>query len=239
MTVGNSTFSRGQIELDLADESTRIAGSLLFPDQTGYRAGIRRPGIMGWYRYVPFMECYHGVVSPDHSTQGTLTINGQGVSFDGGRGYIEKDWGRSMPEAWIWMQTNHFQVPRTSFMMSVARIPWLGSSFTGFLGFFLTGGKRYDFATYTGARLQLEEMPGNQLKIKVKARDFDLEVTTDKGNSGALKAPVAGTMQRIIHESIDAAVMVKLCDKTGKTLFEGRGVHAGLETVGNLEILKK
>jgi len=44
------------------------------------------PGIMGWYGAVPFMECFHGIVSFGHSLAGSLEIDGKLVSFDGGRG---------------------------------------------------------------------------------------------------------------------------------------------------------
>ena len=48
---------------------------------------------MGWYRFVPFMECFHGVVSLNHELEGDFLIENQVFSFDGGKGYIEKDWG--------------------------------------------------------------------------------------------------------------------------------------------------
>ena len=30
------------------------------------------------------------------------------------------------PQAWVWMQTNHFEQPRISLTASVAIIPWMG-----------------------------------------------------------------------------------------------------------------
>jgi hypothetical protein len=108
---------------------------------------------MGWYAWVPFMECYHGIVSLDHEIQGALQVDGQRVDFSGGRGYIEKDWGPSFPSAWIWLQTNHFGVPGTSLTASIAVIPWMRSSFSGFIVGFLHGGRLYRLATYTGAKV--------------------------------------------------------------------------------------
>ena len=37
--------------------------------------------------------------------------------------------------------------------LSVARIPWMGGSFVGFIAGVLVGEALYRFATYTGARL--------------------------------------------------------------------------------------
>ncbi len=106
---------------------------------------------MGPYSFAPFMECYHGVLSFDHDMNGTLIMNGESVNFDGGRGYIEKDWGRAFPRAWVWGQSNHFDHPGTSITISVATIPWLRTSFRGFIIGLWHDRKLYRFATYTGA----------------------------------------------------------------------------------------
>ncbi|MPN29068.1 hypothetical protein SDC9_176516 [bioreactor metagenome] len=93
-------------------------------DQVKYKSDkLLNAGIMGWYRFVPFMECYHGVVSLTHNLNGKIYINNEVHNFKDGKGYIEKDWGSSMPSAWIWMQSNHFNENNSSFMLSIANIP--------------------------------------------------------------------------------------------------------------------
>ena len=52
---------------------------------------------MGWYAYLPIMECYHGILSMDHELSGELIYNGDFLAFNKGRGYIEKDWGKNFP----------------------------------------------------------------------------------------------------------------------------------------------
>ena len=64
---------------------------------------------MGWYSFVPFMECNHGIVSVNHDLYGEISVNGNVIDFNNGKGYIEKDWGVSFPEAWIWIQSNNFR----------------------------------------------------------------------------------------------------------------------------------
>ena len=102
---------------------------------------------MGWYAFIPFMECYHGVVSANHYTEGYANYKGQKINFNGGKGYIEKDRGISFPESWIWLQANTFADRDVSFFFSVAKIPWLGSSFPGFLCFVYINGNYYRFMT--------------------------------------------------------------------------------------------
>lgn len=235
--VGPNFFSEKGLELDLQNETGFFKGKLNFGETARFPVSLRRPGIMGWYRYVPFMECYHGVVSLDHPVGGNIESPEGLLNFNKGRGYIEKDWGTSMPEAWIWMQTNHFEQAGTSFMLSIAKIPWIGKSFTGFLGFFLHQGKLYSFATYTGAKVVKIDHRNNDLTIIIKCLKFSLEITAEKGEKGSLKAPVSGNMERVIHESIDANIHIKLTDRQGNILFSGSGTNAGLELVGETSIL--
>ena len=237
VSVGPNRFSEKKMVLDLADDSEYFRGELDFSGHSFYPVSLTRPGIMGWYRYAPFMECYHGVVSLDHCVHGSIETTAGPVTFRGGRGYIEKDWGTSMPEAWIWMQTNGFQDPGTSFMMSVARIPWIGKTFTGFLGFFLYRGKIYSFATYTGAVIRQIEEDREFVMIRIDASGFSLKIQARKGEKGTLKAPVSGTMERVIHESIDSSIQLVLSDRSGKPVFSGTGRNAGLELTGDISLL--
>ena len=237
VSVGQNLFSDKGLDLNLENETGFFKGKLDFRKLTRYPVTLMRPGIMGWYRYVPFMECYHGVVSLDHQVFGEIECPEGLVSFENGKGYIEKDWGTSMPEAWIWMQTNHFGQPGNSFMLSIAKIPWLRSSFTGFLGYFFHQGRLFPFATYTGARIEKIKESEQSLFVEIKAPKFNLNIQAMHGEKGALKAPVSGNMERLIHESIDARIKVSLSGMRGKVFFEGTGIHAGFEMVGDLAIL--
>lgn len=240
--IENNFFSARQLKVNLKSEKDQITGELNYEQQVAYPVTLKRPGIMGWYRYVPFMECYHGVVSLNHLIRGTVTINNQQVSFNKGKGYIEKDWGSSMPESWIWMQSNHFPEENTSFMLSVARIPWVGKTFTGFLGFFLHKGQQYHFATYTGAKISELNRNGNKVDIEIKARDFKVRISGEQRkmsgpDKGALKAPVQGQMDRVIHECIDSKINLALINKKNEIVFSGTGINAGLEMVGDTSLL--
>lgn len=74
------------------------------------------------------MECYHEVGSVGHPVTGTLIAGDEQVDFGvegqaiSGRGYLEKDWGTSMPSAWVWIHGNGFPDPDDSVMISIARL---------------------------------------------------------------------------------------------------------------------
>lgn len=75
--VGPNTFSPKGITLALKDGP--LQGTLQFSVFNPWPVTLTSPGIMGWYAYVPFMECYHGVVSFFHTLTGALTVEGREV----------------------------------------------------------------------------------------------------------------------------------------------------------------
>jgi len=163
--IGKSFFSPTRIEVDIDDKSSSIKGALSFRDIKPWPVSFFSPGAMGWYAFVPFMECYHGVLSFNHLIEVQLKLNGKSIDFNGGKGYIEKDWGRSFPSYHIWIQSNHFDEPGISLMVSIAKIPWLGKSFNGFLIGLLYNGHLYKFTTsfslfraFSGVCLSMEKL---------------------------------------------------------------------------------
>lgn len=234
--IGTNFFSDKYLSLDIETEDILLKGELSFIDTQAFPVRLFSPGIMGWYAFVPFMECYHGVVSMQHGLSGKLEINGSSISFDGGKGYMEKDWGRSMPSDWIWTQSNHFDQNRNaSFMLSVARIPWLKGYFPGFLSFLQLENKLYRFATYNRSSVKSLSETEDKVNIELANKRYMLEVSISKQDGGMLKAPRHGMMDRDIKESIISSLDLVLKNRNGETLFSGRGGYAGLEIVGNME----
>jgi len=234
-TIDHNQFSSKGLNLDLSQAGLKVRGEVFFKDTHPFPGTFLSPGIMGWYSYAPRMECYHGVVSMQHSLSGLLEVNGAEIGFDGGKGYIEKDWGTSMPSDWIWVQSNHFEGdPGASFMLSLARIPWMRGYFPGFLSFFMTGGRLYRFATYKRSSVSLIEVKDDAVHIELSSRTHTLAVIVYRNIGGILKAPRHGQMEREIQESIVSRLDLELRDKQGTLLFKGTGFHAGLEIVGDV-----
>jgi hypothetical protein len=189
---------------------------------------------MGWYSFVPFMECKHGIASVLHQLSGKLELNGTAFDFSGGKGYIEKDWGTSFPESWIWLHCNTFDHPDCSFTFSVAKIPWLGSFFIGHICFLYLDGRFYLFATYNNSKITKLSFSGKTLQIELQNKKYTLKVKAIQQNSGKLKAPVTGEMNRIIKESIDSEIELELAGVNGQVIFSGQGKHAGMELIDKI-----
>ncbi len=230
--LGNNFFSKDYIKLDLAE----LRGELHFANTTPWPKMLYAPGIMGWFSFVPFMECYHGVVSLHHTISGSLDVYNKKTDFNKGIGYIEKDWGQSFPSGWIWMQTNHFDKDYpVSFMASVANIPWLGNYFVGYIVGLWIDGKLYRFATYTGAKM-LASFGDDTVNLAFKDRTHRLVITGHKAEGGDLVSPISGHMTGKVNESMQAKVSIELY-KNEQLVFSGTGSNAGMEVAGETEKL--
>ncbi|TAL34042.1 MAG: hypothetical protein EPN93_12680 [Spirochaetes bacterium] len=234
LRVGPNRFSERGIELDLEGEGAPIKGRFEYGHFTRYPRSLLAPGIMGWYSYIPVMECYHGVVSVTHAARGAVSVNGKNYDFGEGRGYIEKDWGVSFPERWIWMQANSFSGSDASVMLSVAKIPWRGRFFSGFLCFLYAGGEFYRFMTYNRSRIEALRVDGGILRACLANARYAISIEVKAEGHGKLLAPKTGRMERIIKESIDATASVELRDRAGTLVFRGESPRAGFEDVGDM-----
>jgi hypothetical protein len=234
--VGNSRFSREGIELSLREGETYLAAEISFGPFATLPPRVFAPGVMGPYSFAPFMECSHGLVSLDHELGGWMEIEGRRSSLEGGRGYAEKDWGSSMPSSWIWTQSNNFPVPGDSFMFSVAKVPWLGSSFNGFLCAARLGGSLVLEASWTGAELRELQVMDDSVEFALGRGKHLVEARITRSRGGILRAPVEGLLTRRIAESVDAELEVRWSE-AGLLRFEGRALNAGLEIVGEAAAL--
>lgn len=231
--IGPNHFTAEAITLDLPSPFA-LNGTLTFDDLKPWPVTALSPGIMGWYAWVPRMECYHGVVSLDHGIAGTLQINDAPVDFSGGRGYIEKDWGRAFPSAWVWMQTNHFDAPGTSLTASIAMIPWIGHAFRGFIVGVQHAGTLYRFATYTGAKTEHLAIRPNAVEWTMRDRRYRLEITAQRTQAGDLRGPSTVDMAIRVPETLQATIDVRLTRVHDKHIvFEGTGRHGAMEIGGD------
>lgn len=229
--IGDNYFSKSRVRLNLVNHNLKIRGDLYFNNIMEFPKTCICLGVMGPFLYIPWMECYHDIISLQHDIAGHLLISDKKVEFSGGVGYIEKNWGKSMPSSWIWMQSNHFHPDDVSISLEIGKIPCLSGSFIGFIVLFRYKDRIFRFTTYSGARIRRLYYSSNKLKVTVQDCRFRLEMIVTHSEGGILKAPVNGRMSRDIVESNNAVVKVRFSDRKGNILYEGIGMNAGLEIV--------
>jgi hypothetical protein len=238
--IGKNLLSENGMKIDIDKNGYRIHGVLKYTELVPWKKKLFQPGVMGILSYFPLLETYHGIVSMNHVVNGTLHINGTDIIFNKGKGYIEKDWGRSFPSSWIWMHSNHFNETDLAFTFSIAKIPFLNLKVNGFLCIIWYQNRYYKFTTYTRARILKLEIGSNEVEVVIKNRKYILIVRAIKGSSVDLKAPRLGVMEGHCIESMTSKIRIKLLklnnSKDGyDIIIDDYGRNAGLEIMDNNE----
>jgi hypothetical protein len=235
VTLGKNHFSSKGVTLDLPE----LRGSIGFDSALDpWPVKPLSPGIMGWFGAVPFMECFHGIVSFGHSLGGSLEVEGKKVSFAGGRGYIEKDWGRAFPSGYVWLHSNHIDTdPEASLIGSVAIIPWIGRPFRGYIVGLKHSGKLHRWTTYNGAKEIELTITDTHVQWQLSSKDGLLTLSADRVRGGLLHAPIRTEMHQRVDETLDAVIHIKHTDLDGRVLLEGKGLVGAMEVHGDLKRL--
>lgn len=201
--VGDNWFSREGVRLDLAGEDYSLKGELRYGPLSPLEEDI-----MGPFRFLPGLQCVHGVLSMSHQVDGFISVNGEMRLFSNAMGYIETDRGRSFPRNYLWTQCIWQDRQRVSLMLSVAYIPMPVGGFTGCICEILFAGRFYRLATYQGVKIERWSEYGASLH----QGPLRLTVELLRREDNSLRAPVAGDMARTIHESLCATVRYRFWD---------------------------
>lgn len=214
--LGSCLFSEEGFCFDLHSDDASASANVRFGGLSPLRYDI-----MGPFRYVPFMQCRHSVVSMRHRVDGTVSINGKNYDFDNALGYIEGDRGRSFPSKYAWTQC-FFE--NGSLMLSTADIPFSGFHFAGVIGVILLRGKEYRLATYLGAKAV---KTGNG-EVMIRQGEYTFSAKLLEKNEHPLSAPVRGDMVRTVRESVSCRAAYRF-QKGSQTLLQFETDRASFE----------
>ena len=217
--IGNNKFCDNGIDVDIQFEKMHVKGSINYSRFTPLEYDI-----MGPFKYVPFMECRHGVISLAHDLTGELCIDDKIVNFDKGMGYIEKDQGTSFPKSYLWSQCNFKDITNNCIFIATANIPILNTSFNGLICEVLYQNKHYRLATYNNSRV----IKQTSKYLEICNGHSRLVVDVFKQNAFELDAPKFGKMAGVIHESPCATIRYQFYVKN-HLLFDITSEYASYE----------
>ena len=229
--LGSSTFSEKHCLLNIQDEDFSCVGELHFNQITALKHSLYMPNIMGPFANLGRMECNHGVVSMHHQVNGELKLNNENWTFDQDVGYIEKDWGRSFPRRYIWLQSNHFKNKQTHLMVSVADIPFGLFHFEGLIAQLNHPLYPQRLATYTFARKSKLIKSDNGFTLTLKQGKIRWILEVQVSEKAELVSPQDGKMKNTIKEGLGGQIRLSVFDKD-TLLFEDVSQHCGIEIEG-------
>lgn len=201
LNIGNNTFSEDGINVDIQEKDLSIKGRIKYSDLVKLDSNIMGPFAL----FSDKLQCNHGIISLYHRLSGEIIINNDIYNFDGGVGYIEKDWGSSFPKTYSWIQCNDFENRACSIIASVADIPFMGKTFNGCICVVYYEGMEYKLCTYNGVKI----LKNDGRVIILKRGKYRLEIEVNDENPQRLLAPINGHLTRTIHENCGCTATFK------------------------------
>lgn len=233
--IDNNIFSLSGLSVNLTSDILSLNGTLHFSKVEKWYPNRRSHRSMGYYNFIPFMQCYSQVCAMNMVVDGNIEINGSKIKISSGKGYIEKNWGSSFPYSWIWIQCNNFSNPSTSISASIGHIPFLLGSFRGFLIGVSHEGQFYEFTTMNKSHIRI--LPcGRDVEVYAENSNYELYIRSKTKPEEFLLAngPINGGMHSFVKETLIATTFIQLLDKnTGKIIIEDTGCNAGIEYGGD------
>lgn len=195
----DNRFTQKGLKVRLSGNGNTFEGLVRFKNMVLLDRSLLNPGIMGPFSFVPGLSCWHEVLSLRHELEGQIVVNGEVWDFEGGVGYIDKDWGLSFPNHLFWVQAGQFESDRDlAVTAALARVNVAGTSVPGVLCVLYYKGQQYRFCTYNGAFvLNVEKVGEQKIEVKIKKGRDILTITVHySAINTLLPAPHMGSMRR-------------------------------------------
>ncbi len=234
--INKNFFSRDKIILNINQDKIKIRGEISIDNHNLWKRKILNPSIMGYTSFLPLLECYYDIVSISNLCNGILYINNKEIKLQNNPGYIEKNWGKSFPYSWIWMQANHLDKKNIGFTLSIASVPYLGMQFTGIAGVLMVDNCIYKIGTYKNAKIKKININETDVQIKIKQGNKYFDIKASSSKKCEMLYPTLSGMSGKILESLNAVIEIifyKIKKGKREIIFKEKGINGGLEISKN------
>lgn len=225
--ISDNFFSFEKINMDISDP-IKLKVNLEYHKLTQINKSVYSPNIMGPFAYLTFLECYHSVISLRHILSGYVNIYDNYVSFEEGIGYIEKDYGISFPQQYLWLQSNS---KNASIFLALAHIPLKKMKFVGLISILEVEEKQYRFSTYNLGKIKKIKIKDNKYLITIIQGTKTLEIIVEGSKTMKLVSPKNGEMKDTVKESLNSIIHVKLFNR--KNIIYSNTFIAGATEIFN------
>lgn len=235
--IEENSFDAQSLRLDIHNESFKLKGEIIFNHHKEVKQSFWVPGLMGPFKYMPFLESYHEVISLENTLMGSLVLNDKRLSFNEGKGYIEKDWGKTFPRVWLWAQCNHFKKQNMALMVGIARMPVFFDYHTSFAIPIFYEDQLEIFSNYNGGHIAKLYRYKGYVHLIVTQKSKILDIKIYGSDEVSCITSRSSHMIRDVYACDNAKIEIKMM-QNNMLLFEDVGCWCDLEMGGNTSKLK-
>lgn len=241
VVIGDCMFRPDRFRLCFDSHEVSIEADAEFSNLTPWNSPYRHPA-MGWFSWIPRMQCNHSIISLNHKATGRIRIGKNPKDFTDGCGYLEKTWGKRFPDAWIWSQCFMFDDNIDCMFFSLATVPMLGTSFFGLTAAVVINGQLKKWGSWRSETARLH-FDGDDVVAVARGWKEDLIVRWKDAVPACYQpanvlVPTVDGLRMGVTESLDQTLELTVKSRnTGDTICHSLGTNAAVDLV-NVETMK-
>jgi tocopherol cyclase len=188
----------------------------------------------GLLSYLPIFEPGWQVLMAHGLATGWIEWQGQRYEFDRAPAYSEKNWGRSFPQKWFWLNCNSFSETvglavtagggRRKVLWTTEEVAMVGIHYQG---------RFYEFVPWN-AQIEWQIQPWGEWRIQATSSDFQVELigTTDLLGT-MVSTPTEQGLAICCRDTLQGLLSIDLRTRQGEQMILATSNVAGLEVGGD------
>jgi tocopherol cyclase len=165
---------------------------------------------MGYNYVIPNLPCYHAILNKSHNVSGEIRAGDTSFVMNQEKGYLEKNWGTSFPDNYIWLHAVDPTNSDVNLLFSQAEIKWMGQTFLRHLGYLNFENECIDFRQLKNAVVSNSSISPVKQLIRISSKLIELDISIILGQQIIFKGPEDGALRRDIVHFTDAFIEIKL-----------------------------
>jgi len=188
----------------------------------------------GWLSFLPIFEPGWQVLMAHGLATGWIEWQGKRYEFSNAPAYSEKNWGRSFPEKWFWINCNSFN--ETVGLAITAgggkrKVLWMTEE-VAMIGIHYRD-QFYEFVPWN-AQISWQIQPWGEWRMQAINQDFKIELTGTTDLAGTMvSTPTEQGLVMCCRDTLKGQLTIDLRTRQGDLIVTASSNHAGLEVGGD------
>ncbi len=187
----------------------------------------------GWLSFIPILEPGWQILMAHGLATGWIECRGERYEFSRAPAYSEKNWGRSFPEKWFWINCNSFDDTvglaitagggRRKILWQTEEVAMIGIHYRD---------RFYEFVPWN-SQVYWQIQPWGEWRMQATNRDFKIELmgTTDLAGT-MVSTPTERGMVMCCRDTLKGRLAIELSTRKGDRIISAISNNAGLEVGG-------
>lgn len=198
--------------------------------------GAPQQSTAGWLSYLQIFEPGWQILMAHGLATGWIEWNSQRYEFTDAPAYGEKNWGRSFPRKWFWLNCNSFDSePDLALTAGGGKrgvLWWMESA--ALIGIHYRG-RFYEFVPWN-SEVSWQIQPWGCWQMQAQNADYEVELTGTTDRPGTpLRAPTEQGLIFVCRDTMQGQLSLELRERQGgkaKTILKAKSSLCGLEVGG-------